>query len=536
MKRRRFLIGAGVAALFTRIPNVVAQSNHRKVSVADFLDRFGETDAAIQGAIDQAIRSGASVVLLPALHGGRAYEVRRTIQNNGVQLVGDGPGSIVRKIGRGSCFVSGYVPSTNIARITTEIAAGTDRIKDSACAGIELRAGAVYVLTSEGRCHPNTPAHCGEFVVVKAASNGIALLERPLLYSYRPTEDACVRDAGLVGGVGYRELRIEMDPAVVPTSALTRFDNYGIQLDFCRSPLVRGVSISDGVAAGVRLLGCIDARIVDYRASDLGSAEDDQNGSSTIGPGGYGYGIAERGLNRGLVVERAVTDQVRHLYTSGAEWPDVFKYGMPIDSLITNSTSKNAKGACFDTHETGINITFENCHAEGGRAVGFQLRSKNAKVVSCTARNLAGAAVWVYGADVHSNAAGDGCLVSGLQCDNVNGAPPTVYSADVDWRDTGAILDQGFGNEFRSVRVEDCAGPALTVAAAARGGIYRDFDVSKVCQSTLAKCCVIDVEQISAEAAPRISGIHVSDSPRVKAVMSISNENCRPEVSDIVLS
>ena len=61
MKRRRFLIGAGVAALFTRIPNVVAQSNHRKVSVADFLDRFGETDAAIQGVREQVYaRCGAA--------------------------------------------------------------------------------------------------------------------------------------------------------------------------------------------------------------------------------------------------------------------------------------------------------------------------------------------------------------------------------------------------------------------------------------------------------------------------------------------
>jgi hypothetical protein len=534
MNRRRFSTTAGafIAALSGAMRGG-AKAKPGEISVADFIGPFGATDVALQKAIDAAVEAGFSTVRLPALDHGRTYEVRGTVRNDGVQLVGDGATTVLRKIGPGSCFISGRVPRKTVFSLVADLPVGTDRIDLSPYPLLQPKVGSVYVLTSEGRCHSNTPAHCGEFLVITAVANGVASIDGPLQYAYRRSEGASIRDAALVAGAAYSDLHIEMDPTVVPPSAMTRFDNYAIQLDFCRSPLVSNVSVSNGVAAGIRLLGCLDARVKNYKASGLGSAEEDQHGTSTIGLGGYGYGVAERGLNRGLIVDGAVTDRVRHLYTSGAEWVDMFKFGMPTSSLISNSTSRNAKGACFDTHETGMNIAFENCHAEAGQAVGFQLRSKNARMTSCTARNLGGAAVWIYGANIHENAAGDGCVVSDLRCEDTNTARPSRQDGNVDWIERGAILDQGFGNQFKAVHIERCGGPALVVAAEARGGVYEGVVASKVCQATKSMRFVVVVEQNTGDAAPKIAGLRVTDSPRALNVMKVTNPTCRPELLNV---
>jgi hypothetical protein len=228
-----------------------------------------------------------------------------------------------------------------------------------------------------------------------------------------------------------------------------------------------------------------------------------------------------------------VTDHVRHLYTSAAEWFDTFRYGMPTDSKVMNSMSKNAIGAAFDTHETGVNIAFINCLAEAGQAVGFQIRSKSAKVLSCKAHDLAGAAVWVYGANVHEAAAGDNCTISDMICHNTNQQDKMVHDIQMNWIDNGAIIDQGSNNNFTDISIEDCSGPVLLISAAAFGGFYQNFTASKICQATRIMRYAVVVEQARCENLPHLVNFSINDSPMLLNTIGIINSHCKPDLSGI---
>jgi hypothetical protein len=310
MIRRQFLFGFGsaLAIPLAKVPHGKTVLQKNELNVGDFVGSFGYTGTAVQHAIDTAIHEGIPSVRLPAPGSGRAYDIGATIQNDGVQLVGSGPHTVLRKTGKGSCFISGRIPNRTAVPLTVNLYSQAAKLKTADFPGVQFKVGSVYIFTSEAHCHPNTPAHCGEFVIVQSITKDTVVLRTPMMFDYYVHDTAHIQEMHLTTGVGYSDFGIEMDPAVVPAGAMTRFDNYGIQFDFCRSPLVTDVSVSNGVAAGIRLLGCLDARITKYQAFNLGSAEDDGDGTSSVGLGGYGYGIAERGLNRGLIVDHAVTE------------------------------------------------------------------------------------------------------------------------------------------------------------------------------------------------------------------------------------
>ena len=209
---------------------------------------------------------------------------------------------------------------------------------------------------------------------------------------------------------------------------------------------------------------------------------------------------------------------------------------MPTNSLIRNSVSKNAKEACFDTHETGTGVTFQNCRGEGGRRTGFQVRSKSVRILSCSVKDVAAAGIWTYGANVHPNAAGDNCQVVDFHCENTNkglDASTLAYGANINWNEIGAIFDQGSGNQFDNININGCAGPALTVAAEAHGGSYANFTATNIGQKARMAPFAVVVEQSNCGTAATISRLRVSASPGLKGLLKVSDANCHPKLMDI---
>jgi hypothetical protein len=495
--------------------------------------------ARIQAACDAAVATGVRRVVIPALPGGAAYQIDQTINNAGIRIEGRG-NPLLQKVGAGSMFTAGIMPSSapGGSTLAADVAVNASTLTLTTGAGASFAPGDRCLLLSDAYYNnPPTTARRAEWVTVQSVSGDTITLAGPLRIAYAVADSARLLKPSITKNVAFVGLNIRMDPTVaVPApSGNPVFLNYGLLLQFCDAPLVEEVWVSDNPAAAIVFYGCTDGRVIGGGARDLGSAQEDTNGTSAIGLGGYGYGVAECAANHGLLVEGFRTERCRHLYTTLDGHPNVFKFGFPIGTTISGCYAKDMKEACFDTHAAGLNVTFIGCVADGGGRTGFQIRCPGSRVLDCMVRNTRASAVWVYG-DGGAGAGGTECVIDGVEADSTNWGAPTdqgaSYDGSTDWRELGAFRDQGRDTIIRNVRAKRCAGPVIYSNSATLRGFYKGIEAIDPCQSAGVNKYAIMFTQGTDN--PRVSDVFIrSNDGKVVDLVRTTSQNCNPYLHNV---
>jgi hypothetical protein len=131
-------------------------------------------------------------------------------------------------------------------------------------------------------------AKIGEFVRIRSVSGSTVNLWGPLKLSYATADDAELVNVNLLTGIGYTDIEVVMDDTVTPAVGSLQ-DVMGFRNEFCLKPTFTRCVVRDGIGEGIYFTGCLGAKIDQFWAYDLGSADNDSDGSATIGHGGYGY-------------------------------------------------------------------------------------------------------------------------------------------------------------------------------------------------------------------------------------------------------
>jgi hypothetical protein len=236
-----------------------------------------------------------------------------------------------------------------------------------------------------------------------------------------------------------------------------------LTLEWCLEPVVRSVSAWDLPNLFISLEGCIRADVAEVTCRNTRSTEIE-------GPDrGFGYAVVERGLNEGALISHLKTDRVRHAYTTVNA---MSRIGFPFGSRITHSVAMATRGAGFDTHPIGENISFVNCAAIGSLHVGFQVRSAASQLIGCAAHDCQGAAL-----QIHTTARDT--QVSAF----VSSRTGFGSFRRIDWSTRGAIYDRGTRSTIYGAQISHCAGPGVQLDDGGNDATYRAIRVNNPCRA-----------------------------------------------------
>jgi len=490
----------------------------------------GSTDdtAAIEAAMAAALAANKTVYCP-----GGDYFIAGSIDNPGVAVRGDFGKTRFIKSGTGSMFRAlGTAPTitgtTNLGANATEGDLSLTMVSGAAASA--FAADTYAILQADAFDNGVGPAKIGEFVRIRSVSGSTVNLWGPLKLSYATADDAELVNVTLLEGISYTDIEVVMDDTVTPAVGSLQ-DVMGFRNEFCFKPSFIRCVVRDGIGEGIYFTGCLDAKIDQFWAYDLGSADDDSDGSATIGHGGYGYGIHERSLNMGLVATNLHMERVRHGYTTGAGF--TYNRGIPIGSVISDGVSIDSKQAGWDTHGTGTEIVFNNLHAIGSRRTGYQIRSRNQKILNCSARDCHASGIWVLGADAANDFNGNDVVVQNFRSYNTNYGRTELYPDNqADWGETGAIRVQALRTIIDGYVVEKCDGPGIYENTAARNSVYRNgLIIDPLRDSSLTTA--VSFTQTAVD-TPIIDNLFVRDGVgNVTRTFSVASANCTPRLRNV---
>jgi hypothetical protein len=422
-----------------------------------------------------------------------------TFVNPGVEVTGAGP-ALTRfvKVGTGPCFTaSGTVPVTTGGSAVVGTVFAGDIVLTVGSGGANFVDGDKCILISDDLMFSDFPGSLrGEFATVqRKVDDGSNIIGLWGAVKMTYTTNVRLIKTPLLSGVAYRNFSITMDETVVVMNTATQ-NLDAIDMTWCQSPTVENVHIANFLKNGVFFIGCSSARVDRCRMTDgatihTGSAIGTPLPENPDGPAGYGYAVGELGINEGLVVDSTVNERVRHGYTTSMGNPAVFAYGYPHGTIVSNSVSIDPKSAGWDTHPGPFGTTFTGCTVIGARTFAYQIRSRACTVTGCFASASLGAALWVRGG---GGSYGNECRVSGFTSTDSNYT--TEPTSSIDWKEFGAIVDDGDDNQFDGITVVRSGGPLLTVSTTAfwaKRGTYTNLVGHELCQLAVTKKYAVDI-------------------------------------------
>jgi hypothetical protein len=274
--------------------------------------------------------------------------------------------------------------------LASNAAAGDLSVALSAGKGANFTAGEFALIL----CDTIIPDHDAAVVVqtceiinVYSVATDTLNLNRPLRYPYTTAANAKIYRVSWIEGFGAYGLGIDGNNQIACA--------IGLCLSCCLKPEMKNLHFEDLQQRGIRMQYNLEAVIDSYFQS---------NGRSALFQGApsnlNAYAISEGGACEGLRATNLQIDRCRHGYTTsgvvgnnGASSPlNTPGFGVPTGSIISGDHVM-AKGAGWDTHETGVDITFQDCRTLGSLGIGFQDRCVRTKWVNCFARDTVGAAI-----------------------------------------------------------------------------------------------------------------------------------------------
>ncbi len=327
------------------------------------------------------------------------------------------------------------IVTTDGNTLLADAAVGAQSVTLVAGKGAGLTAGSTVLLLSDTIVPRmvGTVVQQAEFVNVYSIAGDVLTLSRPLRYNYTTAANARIYRINWITGFSVNGLGIDGNNQIA--SAI------GICASWCWKPSFTDMDFNDLQQRGIRMQGCFGAIVDRYRQSN-GRSAGFQGAPSSLNA----YAISEGGPCEGLQATNLEIDRCRHGYTTsgmvgnnGASSPlNTPGFGVPTGSRI-NGVHTNPRGAGWDTHETGLDIHFDNCVTIGGLTVGAQNRCVGTKFTNLRVYNCVGAAIQ-FGSD-----SVDAALES-LEYKDTNQG--TDEATGVDWTKRSVVVDNGVGTRI----------------------------------------------------------------------------------------
>ncbi len=379
----------------------------------------------IQAAIDAAEVSGG-VVLFPGDSSTvYLFDAQLTVTASNVMLWAPGRARIKPSIAFNVLIAVGDIDTgANLSQSNTlasNSAAGSRTVVLAAGKGANFTAGEWAVVRSTAVIPEHDSAvvnKMAEFVNIYSIATDTLTISRSLRYSYLTADTAQVYKVAWIENFAVVGLGIDGNSQIQCA--------IGIQLSWCLNALFQDVEAVNLQQRFLRFQACrgVIARGVRQQNGLSNGFQGDS--------GHFSYTIIESGLNEGLVSTGLQVDRCRHGYSTGAGWTTnagitsttINEIGVPMNSLIADGVHSNARGAGWDTHEVGVDITFRNCQTLGGLYLGFTTRSVRTRYVNCYARDTIAAAIQIG-----------------------NDAQDTIIES-LDWHNTNLGVDDDTGSDW----------------------------------------------------------------------------------------
>lgn len=450
-------------------------------------------------AVTDAVARGIGFVHFPA--GNFELDSGQVLNNPGLYVRGEAGATYLYKNGAGRMFQTlGTVPTIGYS-LTADAAAGAVSITMSTSDAANFTAGTRAILWQNVATQSDS-ARDAEFVWITNVNTGTGVITfaAPIYFAYATANTAKLFNVSLVSGVGYENLIVDWTDGAQTSPQRPPYNVDEVFVPwFCHRPRFVNISTINTINATINFHGCVDAYVANLRGTNGKSDGTDLTDS-------YSYGIAESGLNVGLLANGLQFERHRHAYTTGG--PDsadatMFNGGHPFYSVIANGTHRWAKESGWDVHAAGIGITFQNLHTLGGVTSGFQIRCRGLRLIDCHARDIQqsggtlGHGLYIVGGDTGNLWAKDTQVIN-FSAYNVAGS---------------GVRDQSTGTILRGLRVEKAQGNAISWDGSASGdGEYSDIyakDVAK--NSSLGGAYAVTLGNASVQKNPRIRDLFVDD-------------------------
>ena len=392
--------------------------------------------AAIQGAL-----TAGGLVLFPGDPGTvYDFDAQLLVPNSNTVLWAPGGAKIRPSVAIPIPLAFGNVDTQIITgegnTLAANAAAGALSVTVAVGKGANFAANGYYLI----RCDTIIPEHDAAVVVqtceiinVYQVTGDVLSLNRPLRYAYTTAANADIYRVDWLTGIGVLGLGIDGNDQIACA--------IGMCFSCCLNPKISGLHFENLQQRGIRMQYCLDARIDDYTQIN-GRSAGFQGAPSNLNA----YAISEGGACEGLIATGLHIERCRHGYTTsgvvgnnGASSPlNTPGFGVPTGSILSGDHF-GSKGAGWDTHETGVDITFRGCRTFGSLGVGFQDRCVRTKWENCFARDTIGAAIQL-GSDAQYSE-----LIN-FRYKNTNLG--TDEASSTDWTKNSPIQDNGVGTKL----------------------------------------------------------------------------------------
>lgn len=325
------------------------------------------------GATDDTASVAAAVAALPV--GGALYCPTGTYNvslwptmPDRTTIYGDGPTAtkIMQTGWSAASFIvwAGSLAGSVSATLSANMSVGTSNITVSSTAGLTV--GSYYILgTTTGFSSLDPTMYKGEMVCIKSINSATsATIYGAVRDFYSTAASSTLHPVTFKTGVGIRDISIENTQPGVNKRGLLQF--YA-----CKDVSVHNVHLNGGDIHGLQLNTVINASVSDCHI---------ENGKDDTANGFTGYGINVTRTSENIAISNCRFTRVRHGFT--CDGTDGNK-GVPRNITVTGCVASECTAAAFDTHSTGASITFSGCSATRS-AVGFQLRSKDTRILGCS--------------------------------------------------------------------------------------------------------------------------------------------------------
>jgi hypothetical protein len=293
----------------------------------------------------------------------------------------------------------------------------------------------------------------GEHIYVESISTDTLNLAGPNQFAYTTADAAQVFPISMLKDIAIKNI-------IFQSADTINFSRIFCRFEWCLRPRIEGCQFRNGKSAGLYFLGCVEVRVENSNASDLLS--------DPITGGAFGYFVCEAGPNRSLQMCNCLGERVRHVYTTvvGGGTATVMDYGVPFDTTISDTKGVQCRGFAFDTHPAGWRQRFVGCDADGGRRGGVQLRGNEAEVRDFSASDCIGPTAYVVSSARDTVMDGITAVRTNLGTDDDG----------IDWRERGAIYDDGYRTTGWAIVVRESGGPGIQVGSGQRSN-YDDVEI-----------------------------------------------------------
>lgn len=304
---------------------------------------------------------------------------------------------------------------------------------------------------------PNMAAQgTAEIVQIESIAGQVITLMQPLAFAYPTGKTRGIRLVNWLENASVDGVEIEGNLSIPTVGGSPEVPL--IDFRFARGPSATNNRLHHNHYAAIQFCGCHAHSATGNYIYALSSADDDVNG-------GFGYGVHERGVNLGGRVVANTMEDTRTGYTTGAGLSSVYRYGVPMNTLVEANVMHSMRQSGCSSHEAGYYLSFIGNSINGTRSMGINVRAVGHIITSNTISNTIGAGVHLVASpngDIRDTVVTNNTLIRTNQGTTPQGDDATVRGA-VDSACPNPVITNN--------TIMYCGGPGIRVNGTVAGAV-----------------------------------------------------------------